>query len=240
MNIYMNEITGIKAALDALFMSKRTWNPELHFKIIEACEKNTDRIGRYCPSDDKESLEFFNKEVDLLFKWGERHNNLLRFIDFAGVVEGIHRGAQDDFDSHAKRLDNRIIRSSTRLADFGNEMSDYYKDKIITTDEALKTIEFKTPDLIVVDGKRYVKCVNGYILEEYKDNKDVKRGLYMLSIPSNFVFKCQLTEWAHIYKERNEMSNAAPELKEMVERTTEKMNESFPWITRKLLLDIKN
>lgn len=240
LNVYLDRITGIEAALDSLFMSKRTWTPELHSEIMEACAKNTDRFGRYCPSRNSDSRDFFDKQVDLLFKWGKRHYTMLRFIDFSCVVEGIHRGAQDDFDSHAKRLDNRIIRSSTRLADFGNEMSDYYKDKIITTDEALKTIEFKAPDLIVVDGKRYVKCVNGYILEEYKDDKDVKRGLYMLSIPSNFVFKCQLTEWAHIYKERNEMSNAAPELKEMVERVTENLHDMFPWITKQILLDIKN
>lgn len=240
MNIYMGKITGIDDALDSLFMSKRTWTPKLHIDIVEACEKNTDRFGRYCPSEDNESLDFFNKEVGLLFKWGEKHYTMLRFIDFSCIVEGLHRGAQDDFDSHAKRLDNRIIRSSTRLADFGNEKSDYYDGKIITMDEALSIIEIKAPGEIIMDGKKYVKCVNGYILEEYKDNKDVKRGLYMLSIPSNFIFKCQLTEWAHIYKERYEKSNANPELKDMVERVTETLHTMFPWITKKLLLDIKN
>ncbi len=51
-----------------------------------------------------------------------------RFLDFSFTVYNLHRAGQDDLDSHAKRMENRIIRSSTRLADFAaGEMSDYYK-----------------------------------------------------------------------------------------------------------------
>ena len=51
---------------------------------------------------------------------------MLDFVTISVTVEGIHRAGQDDWDAHAKRFDNRIIRSSTRLADFSEgEMSDY-------------------------------------------------------------------------------------------------------------------
>ena len=64
-------------------------------------------------------------------------------------------------------------------------------------------LQIQAPDRIEHNGNSYVKTCNGYIAEEYKDSKDVKRGLYMLSIPSNFIFKCNLTEFSHVYKERN-------------------------------------
>ena len=69
---------------------------------------------------------------------------MLRFEDISVVVEGLHRGATDDLDSHAKRMDNRIIRSSTRLADYHEgEVSEWYEDKIITWDEVLNILERK-------------------------------------------------------------------------------------------------
>ena len=77
----------------------------------------------------------------MLLRMGRRHITVLRFIDISIMTEGIHRGGQDDIDSHVKRFENKVIRSSTRLAEFNNEKSDYYEGKIMTTDEALKILK---------------------------------------------------------------------------------------------------
>jgi thymidylate synthase ThyX len=156
------------------------------------------------------------------------------------MTEGIHRGGQDDIDSHAKRFNNRIVRSSTRLAEFGDEKSSYYKDKILTTDEAVKILNINLPDSIQYNGLTYVKTTNGYILEDMKDNKDVKRGLYMLSIPSNFVSQIDLCEFAHVYKERGEHGTANPEVKEWAESISNQLEEWFPQFNREFLMKILN
>jgi thymidylate synthase ThyX len=156
------------------------------------------------------------------------------------TVEGLHRGGQDDWDSHAARFNNRIIRSSTRLSTFGEEMSDWYQGKIIPTDVALAQIGLKTPDKITYEGKTYIKSINGYILEGMENNPDVKRGLYMLSIPSNFIFKINLTEYAHVFKERNIDGTANPEVKLCCEDITEHIESFQPIFNRELLNKIKN
>ena len=70
------------------------------------------------------------------------------------MTEGMHRGGQDDIDAHARRFDNRIIRSSTRLAEFSEgEMSDYYRGKIISTDEALNILNIDIPDSFEFMGR---------------------------------------------------------------------------------------
>ena len=78
------------------------------------------------------------------------------------------------------------------------------------------------------------------ILKEYIDNKDVKRGLYMLSIPSNYIFKVNLTEFAHVYKERNSGGTANPEVKECAEQCLNLINNVFDMMDRQLMLDIQN
>ena len=76
-----------------------------------------------------------------LFKWGVKHYTMLRFIDLSFTVYGLHRAGQDDIDAHAMRMNNRIIRSSTRLADFSRgETSEYSADKIIPTDVAFAAL----------------------------------------------------------------------------------------------------
>ncbi len=62
----------------------------------------------------------------------------------------------------------------------------------------------------------------------------------MLSIPSTFVFQCNITEWAHIYKERNIHSGANPELKEMVESVCDQLQAACPYLTRELFERIPN
>ncbi len=90
------------------------------------------------------------------------------------------------------------------------------------------------------DGVTYVKTINGYIREDLKDSADVKRGLYMLSIPSNFIFKINLTEWGHVFKERNSEGTANPEVKMCCEAIASQIEEIQPKFNRELFLKIKN
>ena len=74
-----------------------------------------------------------------------------------------------------------------------------------------------------------------------EDKRDVKRGLYMLSIPSNFIFKINVTEFAHVYKERNCKGGANPEVKAAVEDMASEVTEvTLGCIDRNLLMEIKN
>lgn len=240
MKIYVNEITGIADAIVTMFMSKRSWTREKETEIRNTCEAVLDRHGRILADADKEALEKYNTWLDSLVKWGWRHTTMLRFIDISVTVEGLHRAGQDDWDSHAARFNNRIIRSSTRLASFGYEVSDWYSDKIIPTDTAFEYLGIDTPNTIEKDGITYVKTINGYIREDLKDSADVKRGLYMLSIPSNFIFKINLTEWGHVFKERNSEGTANPEVKMCCEAIASQIEEIQPKFNRELFLKIKN
>ena len=246
MNVYVNEVTGIADAIVSMFFSKRTWTRELEEEIRSTVNFVTDYKGQLLreeqiPDGGKYLLEKYNDWIEKLTKWSGIHITLGRFVDFSITVENCHRGAGDDWDAHAQRFNNRIIRSSTRLAEFHDgEMSDYYKGKIITTASAMDILGIDTPETIDVDGVKYVKCVNGYIKEEYKNDPDVKRGLYMLSIPWCFIFKCNLTEWAHVYKQRRVEGHANDEVKELCETICDQLYEFQPWLTRDLFHYIQN
>ena len=241
MNITVNSITGFEDAFVAMYMSKRTWTPELDEDIRSTCDAVLDRNGRIVNSCDSNKIEKFNKWLEMLLRMGRKHITVLRYIDISIMTEGLHRAGQDDVDAHARRFENKIIRSSTRLAEFKDgEMSDYYKDKIITTDFALKILGIDIPNVIQYEGNTYIKSTNGYVKEEYKDNKDVKRGLYMLSIPSNFVSKINLCEWGHVYKERNENGGANPEVKQWAEEVMKQITNMHNQITKDYVLTIEN
>ena len=241
MNVTVNSITGFEDAFVAMYMSKRTWTPELDKDIRSTCDAVLDRNGRIVNDYDAESLKKFNKWLGMLLRMGRRHITVLRYIDISIMTEGIHRAGQDDIDAHARRFDNRIIRSSTRLAEFSEgEMSDYYRGKIISTDEALNILNIDIPDSFEFMGRTYYKSPNGYIKEGYEDNKDVKRGLYMLSIPSNFVSKINLCEWGHVFKERNKNGGANPEVREWAEEVMKQITDMHNQITRDYVLSIEN
>lgn len=240
MNVTIRKISGIDDAINTMYISKRTWTPELEQDIYDTCERVLDRKGFIKDNVNKDDYDKFSKWMDLLCKFGKKHITMFRYIDFSCTVEGMHRAGQDDWDAHAKRYDNRIIRSSTRLADFGYEISDYYKGKIIPTDLALQKLNITIPNTIEFDGVTYVKAINGYIREDLKDNKDVKRGLYMLSIPSTFVFKCNITEFAHVYKERGKHGTANPEVKECAELIVDQLEKMCKWFNRDLFMSVQN
>lgn len=240
MHVILNNISNVQDAIEAMYFTKRTWTEELHNDLANLYNECFDNYGIWRKDVGSADRERMTKLITSVCKMTKRHITIGRFIDFSFTVVGLHRGGQDDWDAHTKRYENRIIRNSTRLADFGNEKSDYYKDKILTTDEALSILEIKSPNEIEYNGKIYVKTINGYILKEYIDNKDVKRGLYMLSIPSNYIFKVNLTEFAHVYKERNSGGTANPEVKECAEQCLNLINNVFDMMDRQLMLDIQN
>lgn len=241
MQVYLNKIEGIPDALTAMYMSRRTWTREREEHIRTLCKVVLDDNGALRMDSHKDALAEYNKLFETLLKMGKRHITMLKYIDLSFTVEGLHRAGQDDWDAHAKRFDNRIIRSSTRLAEYGeNEISEWYQGKIIPTDEALKMLDIALPETIEKNGEKYVKAVNGYIRADLADSKDVKRGLYMLSIPSNFIYKVNLTEFAHVYKERGDHGTANPEVKLVAERSASSIQNFQPQITREVLMAIKN
>lgn len=242
MNVKVNSITGFEDAFVAMYISKRSWTPELDKEIRDVCDDVLDKNGNIKSWTAKESnIEKFNKWLEMLLRMGKRHITVLRYIDISIMTEDIHRAGQDDIDSHARRFDNRIIRSSTRLAEYSDgEMSDFYRGKIIPTDEALNILNIETPESFEYMGRTYIKSPNGYVKEEYKNNKDVKRGLYMLSIPSNFISKINLCEWAHVFKERNADGGANPEVKEWAELVMKKITGMHRQITRDYVISVQN
>lgn len=246
MEVYLNRIDGWDDAILSMFYSKRTVTRKLEEEIRYKTYQHTNPNPREgivgalhpCTTADEE----YKNWLDSLFKWAWTHITMGRFLDLSFTVYGLHRAGQDDLDAHAARMNNRIIRSSTRLADFKHgEMSTYYQDKIVPTDVALAYLGIITPDEIEYNGQTYVRAVNGYVLKGMENNKDVKRGLYMLSIPSNFIFRCNLTEFAHIYKERREQGTANPEVKQAVEMMVDQLEEaSRGYINREYLMKVKN
>lgn len=240
MKVIVNSITGFEDAFVAMYISKRTWTPELDTEIRSVCNNVLDAHGnlRNC---DVESLNKFNKWLSMLLRMGKKHITVLRFIDISIMTEGLHRAGQDDVDAHARRFDNRIIRNSTRLATFSDEeMSDFYKDKVLTTNKVLNILDIDIPDSFEYEGTRYVKSTNGYVKEEYENNNDVKRGLYMLSIPSNFISKINLCEWGHVFQQRNKDGGANPEVKEWAEEVMKQISNFHEQVTREYVLSIQN
>lgn len=244
MEVYLNRVDGIDDAIISMYLSKRTLTRELEMEIrnetAKCIRKNYDGVSPF--GGIIEPSEKLSGWLNSLFKWGVKHYTMLRFIDLSFTVYGLHRAGQDDLDAHAMRMSNRIIRSSTRLADFSRgEVSDYYADKIIPTDVALAYLGITTPEELEYNGKTYVRATNGYIVKGMEDSKDVKRGLYMLSIPSNFIFRIQLTEFAHVYKERNINGGANPEVKKSVESMADQVDSATAgYANRVLMFAIKN
>lgn len=244
MEVHLSSITGIDDALVSLTMSHHTWSESLDYHIRKLCRNVLTPLGGLKKYDDHLADEFeeFHQRFEKLLKWGCQHITLLRFIDFSIIVNGLHRAGQDDWDSHAKRFDNRIIRNSTRttMHDFKYDVSSYYRDKVIPTDVAMQQLGIQLPETISHNGKVYLKSVNGYILEDEKDNPDVKRGLYMLGMPSDFIFKVNLTEWAHVYKMRNAETSAHPEVRECCEMIADLLGQTHKEFSRELFLKIMN
>ena len=95
MNVIVNNITGFEDAFVAMYISKRTWTPELDKEIRMTCNavlNNNGSINKYCEDND---IAKFNKWLSMLLKMGKKHITLLRYIDISIMTEGLHRAGQD-------------------------------------------------------------------------------------------------------------------------------------------------
>ena len=184
--------------------------------------------------------EQFDKLMDKVIKYGVEygHTTLLRQIKLAFVVEGIHRGAQDDLDAHAKRMEGTPLRSSTRLASFSDgEKSDWYQGKILNAFEGLELAGVEIPDTVTTEDGVFKRVEFGYINEKYfgtPEEQDVKRGVYPLSIPSNIMFSVQYPELGHIIQHRDSTSHAHPELRDAAELMKEEVTKAVPQLGKNL------
>lgn len=244
MKIKLNHITGIADSMIAMHMSRRQWNEDLEALIEHICERSNDEKGFY-KGENNVDTETYNSYLDKVLKWGRKHITLLKFIDISVTVQGLHRAGQDDWDSHAYRFHNRIVRMSTRDQDLRENgtipVSEWYEGKIVPLDDALRKLNIDIPDSYVDEnGIKYVRNTNGFVREDLKDNGDVRRGLYMLSIPSNFIFRCNLADWAHVYQQRGQHGRANPEVKKCCETIATQLNEAQPKFTRELFMEIDN
>lgn len=241
MNVTVTSMRGFDDMIVTMFISKRHWSPELDRDIRETCDRVLTSDGRLREGAREDDLFKFNDWLAKSLRMGMKHITILRYLDIAIMTEGQHRAGQDDIDAHAKRFDNRIIRNSTRMSEFvQGEVSAFYEDKILTTDQAMSVLGVDVPETIEYDGHRWVKSTNGYVREEYANDKDVKRGLYMLSIPSTFSGKINLCEWGHVFKLRNKEGHAHPEVKQWAEAVTEQIGKYHKQITRDYILSIEN
>ena len=245
MEVYLNRVDGLDDAICTMFLSKRHLTREKELEIRNEVQLHTTSVydgvtplGAIRPDHSAKLAVWLQNTL----KIGAEHITLLRFIDLSFSVYGLHRGGQDDLDAHSMRMNNRIVRASTRLGTFERgEMSEYYMGKILPTDVALAALGITMPDEIVYEGQTYVRASNGYILKGMENENDVKRGLYMLSIPSDFIFRIQLTEFSHVYKLRRELGTAHPELKQAVESMASQLEVATQGlVTPDLLLEIPN
>lgn len=245
MRAYLNRVDGIDDAICTMFLSKRHLTREKEMEIRNEVRLHTTSmydgttpLGALGPDYSAKLAVWLQNTL----KIGVQHMTLLRFIDLSFSVYGLHRGGQDDLDAHSMRMNNRIIRASTRLGTFERgELSEYYTGKILPTDMALAALGIAMPDELVYEGQTYVRASNGYILKGMENENDVKRGLYMLSIPSDFIYRIQLTEFAHVYKMRGKSGGAHPELKQAIESMADQLEAATQGlITRDFLLEIPN
>lgn len=252
MQIYLSSYSGWEDAFQTLMMSRGTWTLEAMEKIKDTCRHCLTCDGQIAENVPAEYWNSFSRHREALFKWGRMHITLLKFMDFCFVVQGLHRGATDDWDAHAQRFNNRIVRLSTRLSSMRNVdkesndlvMSDYYKDKVLTLGQVLNILGIELPNEVDKDGMTFVRGINGYIREDLEDDCDVKRGLYNLGLSNLFIFKCNIVEYAHVRDLRMRKTEGHPQsghahpeiwdLVDMVDAELEKIG-----VTKEMLDSIK-
>lgn len=164
------------------------------------------------------------------------HHTLMKYIDISFFTDGLHRGAQDDLDSHAIAFNNRITRFSSRLAVIDKqEVSEWYQDKIIPFDKVIKVFGVDVPQQIESGGDIFEYTPFGYVLQKYnkihEDNglrKDVLRGGMNLGMPSNALWKTDLFNLRYVYQMRSKLTKAAPELRIGMEQLADQIEQSIP------------
>lgn len=251
MSITLVEVSGIPHALAALKQSKRHYDLDGHLEDIQFYREVSDERGFILPENElcADAAAKVVSDLTKLAKWGAGvdqgnagtwidagHETLLRYIDFTFVVENLHRGGMDDLDSHAKRFDNRIVRSSTRLGKYQqNEMSPWYVGKIHSVEDVCKALGYELPESTEIDGQEFVKSPGGYVRKDLADDNDALRGNYPLSIPMSAIMKIDIFDLRHVYKRRNIFTHANPELKEYIEDLANQIEQAIPYDLGKLI-----
>jgi len=175
------------------------------------------------------------------------HHTLMKYIDVSFFTEGLHRGAQDDLDSHAIAFNNRITRFSTRLAEIASvELSEWYNGKVIPFYEALPLINQaheandvrpmgQYPAHLTREGQTYSLTPFGYVLEKYAQvpakngrDRDVQRGLMPIGMASNALWKIDLFNLRYVYHMRSKLTKTHPELKEVLEILADQIEQHVP------------
>ena len=82
-------------AFVAMYMSKRSWTPELDSKIRRVCNGVLDNHGKIKGLNNEENIEDFNRWLEMLLRMGRKNITVLRYIDISIMTEGIHRAGQD-------------------------------------------------------------------------------------------------------------------------------------------------
>lgn len=166
-----------------------------------------------------------------------KHHTLMKYIDISFFTIGLHRGGQDDLDSHAIGFNNRITRFSTRLANIPEtQLSEWYEDKIIPFDHIEKHLpDFEFPEQLETDKGIFKYTPFGYMHEKFNKisdenglKKDVKRGGMVLGMESNAIWKTDLFNLRYIYKMRSKLTKANPELKEGMEQLADQIEKELP------------
>lgn len=193
-----------------------------------------------------DDLKEFKRLLELTFNNSmkdHKHHTLMKYIDVTFITEGLHRGAQDDLDAHALGFNNRITRFSTRLAEISsNELSEWYKGKIIPFYKAIQMLNDNSEEQ--VHFPPYIKDENditfkltplGYVVEKHAQipaknglAKDIQRGLMHLALPSDAIWKSDIFNLRYIYKMRNKLTKANPELKEGIDQLAKQIEKNIP------------
>jgi hypothetical protein len=207
MNIEIVEITGYVPAIASMYITNKNLDIGRLNDIKDVVSAATDRWGKVINSSPE-----FRGYMDKLSKYGIKHEHetILDFIKISVFMEELHRGAQDNYDAHAKRMD--IIRSSTRAnkkSTTNPEISDWYKDKIKFASN-LKRFEDN-------EGVMWEPTPFGYVRSDLIKDNDTLRGLVPLSLASDNISTMSYRNWRHVYHLRRANTHAAPELQEAVE-----------------------
>lgn len=232
------KISGIDDAIIAMLYSKKSITPDKSREIRELVARVTDSNGfmrsDVSTEDEIAFIEYLNK----VMKYGIQfeHETLLSFIDITVQIWGLHRAGQDDWDAHAYRFHNRIVRSSTRLAKFtGAEKSSYYEGKVLTTEEVIATCGSDIQQTVERDGAEFTRVDGiGYVRTDLLGEQDVIRGLYRLEIPSNNITKINFRELRHVYYMRNSTTHAHAEVQFAVEQVRNDFANKMPILYDKL------
>jgi hypothetical protein len=236
------EISGYVPAFIAMYTTGKNVDEERLDDILEtvrqSCTFNgfrcdiTEALPEHVKAKNREHLTKFDGYMDKLMKYGiaHEHETLLDFIKISIFMEDLHRGAQDDWDAHARRLD--IIRSSTRANKKSSgknaDLSDWYRGKVLTFDEALRENGTGLDNFKDRNGIEWVRTPWGYVRKDLEKDPDVLRGLVPLGLACDNISTVSFRNLRHIYDLRRPGSHAAPELQEAVEQVRNDLKVKCP------------